>query len=130
MLKMHLGASIMCNNFPKTAMGGKKQQKHENVKILLPALHSVTPNSPSSLTHVLSVLIGKVVLCTALGFLDDNCPAFITGLSTKRGISFKIQSILIWLCHPAACTPLGFCLRRKTPMFLAVELRPGKAESS
>jgi hypothetical protein len=28
MLKMHLGASIMCNNFPKTAMGGEKNNRN------------------------------------------------------------------------------------------------------
>lgn len=36
MLKMHLGASIMCNNFLKTEMGRKKQLKHENVKPYYP----------------------------------------------------------------------------------------------
>lgn len=126
---MHLGASIMCNNFLKTEMGGKKTTETWKCKTLLPALRSVTTHLPSSRTHVLSVLIGEVVLCTPLCFHDDNCSAFISGLSTKRGIIFKIQSILIWLCHPAACTQLGFCLGVKTWTFQAGVLRPEGEES-
>lgn len=35
-VKMHLGASIMCNNFLKTAIEKKNQLKHENLKPYYP----------------------------------------------------------------------------------------------
>lgn len=104
---MHLGAPIMCNNFLQTAIE-KKSTETWKFKALLPAFRSVTSHFPSLLTRILSVLIGKALPCIQLCFQDDNCFAFITGLNTKRGIIFKIQSVLIWLCQSGACTRLVF----------------------
>lgn len=122
-VKMHLEASIMCNNFLKTAIGKKNPTETWKFKALLPAFHRVTSHFPSFLTRILSVLIGKALPCIQLCFQDDNCFAFITGLNTKRGIIFKIQSVLIWLCQPAAGTRLVFCLGEKTWAFPVVRLR-------
>lgn len=106
-VKMHLGAPITCNNFLETAIE-KKSTETWKFKALLPAFHSDTSHFPSLLTRILSVLIGKALPCIQLCFQDDNCFAFITGLNTKRGIIFKIQSVLIWLCQLGACTRLVF----------------------
>lgn len=125
--KMHLEASIMCNNFLKTAIE-KKSTETWKFKALLPAFHSITSHFLSFLTRILSVLIGKALLCIQFCFQDDNCFAFITGLDTKRGIIFRIQSLLIWLCQPAACTRLVFCLRERTWTFQVVGPRLGKGK--